>query len=66
MSDVTVQGTDADNYQINFGNASNGQPQPSVDRRTTSSLSGFLPAVSVTMVRSPARPSRFRFPTIRR
>ena len=52
LGDVTVEGTDADNFQINFGSASKAQSQPLLTVANTA-LSGFLPAVSVTMVRQP-------------
>ena len=52
LADVTVDASDADTFLINFGAASGGLPYGLLGVGNTS-LSGFLPAVNVTMVREP-------------
>ena len=53
LADVTVTGTDADHYLINFGNASNMQVQPQLATVDAAWTTGFLPAAEVSVVSQP-------------
>ena len=53
LADVVVQGTDADNYTINFGGDSNMQAQPELAVVDAAWNSGFLPA-QASVVSEPA------------
>jgi hypothetical protein len=57
LQDITVQAVDADNYLINFGGKSNSMAQPlftaNIQSTVVNGLSGFLPDVTATAVRTP-------------
>ena len=53
LSDVVVQATDADNYTINFGDASNLQVQPRLVVVDDAWTAGFLPAAETSIVSQP-------------
>ncbi len=53
LSDVVVEGTDADNYLINFGDASLMQVQPQLMVVDQMWYSGFLPAAQISVVSEP-------------
>ena len=59
LTGATVQAIDANDYQINFGDASGGRWQPLLVANyddgsgNNTFTSGFLPAVEVSMVRQP-------------
>ncbi|MGQ9575477.1 MAG: hypothetical protein ACUVUC_09175 [Thermoguttaceae bacterium] len=53
LRDVTVVGINPHEYQVQFGDASAGQDQPSIQVISENFTSGFLPAVTVSTVRQP-------------
>jgi hypothetical protein len=54
LTDVNVQALTATDYQISFGNASNGQGMPTIQVLEPAWQSGFLPTATVTSVRQPS------------
>ena len=52
MNDLVVQAVDADDYLVNFGDASLAKPEP-LFVVGNFNFSGFLPSVDVSMVREP-------------